>query len=393
MLIDGDPIAISREDLVIGEPVPWPLFDQDQRLLAKEGTVITSERQVEALLMRGAMRYEVVDRSRPRRKKSVPPPNAPPPQPRVLRDYQELAEALMVSFEQLSLDPESLKQEILGIQSLAERLVTLVNKDRERALVALHLMHEYPYTVIHPVHIAIIAVLMERSLGGDSDKQISIASAALTQNLAMNDLQEELHTQLFPPDEEQRETIQNHPIKTVEMLQAAGVTDELWLKTVLQHHESEDGGGYPLGLQGENILTEARIIALADRYTAMAFERPFRETRGPRAVLQTFYNESQMNKRKLPLLFIQQMGVYPPGLFVRLQNGETGMVVKRVGPNGKPLVVSYLNPRGGAYEPPQLRDGGATPLYSIKGVCAVDPESFELDELWKVVDKRLVEEG
>ena len=43
-----------------------------------------------------------------------------------------------------------------------------------------------------------------------------------------------------------------------------------------QHHERLDGSGYPLGLRSEEILIEARIIAVADTYEAMAHDRPYR---------------------------------------------------------------------------------------------------------------------
>lgn len=387
MLIDGDPIAVTREDLVIGEPVPWRLFDREQRLLAKEGTVISSERQVEALLMRGAIRYESVDRSRRPDKK----PTEKLPQihrPDTLSDYHTVAEDLMEQFDRLQEEPAALPQVVAGIIEIAGRLRKLISGDPEKALVVLHLMHEYPYIVIHPIHTAIIAMIMELGFGNDDAHQTSMVCAALSQNLAMNDLQDELFTQLFPLDNEQHKLIQAHPQQTVKLLQQAGITDHLWLETILQHHEREDGSGYPAGLKDEAILTEAKVIALADRYSAMIFERPFRETRGPRVVLQTFYNESTIHKRKLPLQLIQQLGVYPPGLFVRLHNGETALVIKRSGPRGKPMVVSFINPRGGAFEPPVLRDTGANPIYAVKGVCAVDPGSFDLDTIWGVLPKR-----
>jgi HD-GYP domain-containing protein (c-di-GMP phosphodiesterase class II) len=384
VLIDGDPIAITRDDLVIGEPVPWRLFDREQRLLAKEGTVITSERQVEALLMRGAIRYETVDRNRRPEKKprqTIPEPRRPD----TFLDYHTLAEDLMEQFYRLQDEPESLPKVVAGIIEIAGRLRALVVQDPEKALVALHLMNEYPYTVIHPIHVAIIAMIMELNFGHDEAHQTSVVCAALTQNLAMNDLQEDLFTQLFPLDEEQKRQILQHPQQTVELLQKAGINDPLWLEIIAQHHEREDGSGYPRGLTDGEILTEAKVIALADRYSAMAFERPFKETKGPRAILQTFYNESTIHKRKLPLQLIQQLGVYPPGLFVRLHNGETAMVVRRAGPHGKPMVVSFVNPRGGAFDPPLLRDTGGNPIYAVKGVCAIDPASFDLDSIWSVV--------
>ena len=49
---------------------------------------------------------------------------------------------------------------------------------------------------------------------------------------------------------------------------------------VRQHHERMDGSGYPLGLQGEAISLDARILAVADVIEAMASHRPYRPALG-----------------------------------------------------------------------------------------------------------------
>jgi putative nucleotidyltransferase with HDIG domain len=54
---------------------------------------------------------------------------------------------------------------------------------------------------------------------------------------------------------------------------------------ILQHHERLDGSGYPAGLKGDNILLEARIIAVADTVEAMSSHRPYRPGRGMDAAL------------------------------------------------------------------------------------------------------------
>jgi len=51
-------------------------------------------------------------------------------------------------------------------------------------------------------------------------------------------------------------------------------------KIVLQHHERMDGSGYPSGLSGEDIILEARILAVADVVEAMACNRPYRPALG-----------------------------------------------------------------------------------------------------------------
>lgn len=50
---------------------------------------------------------------------------------------------------------------------------------------------------------------------------------------------------------------------------------------ILKHHEWWNGGGYPLGLSGEQIPLECRIIAIADAYDAMTNDRPYRRAMKP----------------------------------------------------------------------------------------------------------------
>jgi HD-GYP domain-containing protein (c-di-GMP phosphodiesterase class II) len=51
-------------------------------------------------------------------------------------------------------------------------------------------------------------------------------------------------------------------------------------KTVLQHQERLNGSGYPLGVSGENILLEAKILSVADTVEAMYSHRPYRPSLG-----------------------------------------------------------------------------------------------------------------
>jgi HD-GYP domain-containing protein (c-di-GMP phosphodiesterase class II) len=57
-------------------------------------------------------------------------------------------------------------------------------------------------------------------------------------------------------------------------LEAADIRDIAHL--ILKHHEHWNGGGYPLGLEGEDIPIECRILAIADAYDAMTNDRPYR---------------------------------------------------------------------------------------------------------------------
>ena len=56
-------------------------------------------------------------------------------------------------------------------------------------------------------------------------------------------------------------------------------------EVILQHHERLDGSGYPNGLRGEELLLEARVLAVADVVEAMSSHRPYRPALGVEAAL------------------------------------------------------------------------------------------------------------
>ena len=74
---------------------------------------------------------------------------------------------------------------------------------------------------------------------------------------------------------EERSIVQLHPrigYRLVQQVPALRPTE----LAVLHHHERWDGGGYPAGLRGEDIPLEARIVAVADAFSAMTSDRPYR---------------------------------------------------------------------------------------------------------------------
>ena len=77
-----------------------------------------------------------------------------------------------------------------------------------------------------------------------------------------------------PLDDEEWALIRKHPELGARVLAGADLPDIA--EWVFAHHERVDGSGYPLGLQGEQIPLEARILAVADAYEAMTSSRPYR---------------------------------------------------------------------------------------------------------------------
>jgi hypothetical protein len=160
-------------------------------------------------------------------------------------------------------------------------------------------------------------------------------------------MQEVLRRQATPLSDEQWVEVRRHPSYGVELLAGAGVEDPVWLDAALHHHERLDGSGYPEGLSGEGLSTGARLVAIADVYSAMVRPRAYRDALLATAALrQIFMDRGKQIDATFAEIFIKEVGVFPPGALVRLASGEVGVVAARSGDAARPTVFGVLSTQG-----------------------------------------------
>ena len=181
----------------------------------------------------------------------------------------------------------------------------------------------------------------------------------------------------------QQEKIRLHSSAGVKILSGAGVTHALWLKIVMQHHEKVDGSGYPAGLQRQEIAPAAKVVALSDRYGAAISPRAYRRARVSKDMMRDFLvNKGKEYDATLCVLFIKELGIYPPGSFVRLKNGETAVVTHRGRDSMKPRYVSVLDARGELFLNYPERNTGSSD-HEIQGMCFLEETNFlNLHKIW-----------
>ncbi len=206
-------------------------------------------------------------------------------------------------------------------------------QDQHDILLAAILLNQIvgPYSVRHCLETAIVASMAAQQMDRPRAERLLIVAAALSMNVGMA-----RHAELFQHKEsaltpEERSEIRRHPASSVDLLRWAGVKDEQWLSMVQQHHERDDGSGYPSGCQGQDISQDARLISLADRYCAFISARNYRRSLLPPVALARLHEECTCAAdRELAELMGALLGPYPPGTLVKLANGEAGVVTARV---------------------------------------------------------------
>jgi HD-GYP domain-containing protein (c-di-GMP phosphodiesterase class II) len=362
---------ITEADVRLGQPLSWDCYDGAGVLLLKKGVVVSSERQLEGLITRGLF---VVNK---------PSQQAAPPREHVspfhiLDDFKRRLKGILDGFASRNggeLPARTLK--------FCADLQALCETDSDAALGYLHLDTECRYTVVHPLHVAILVELIAKKTGIAPEERQPILAAALTANVAMMELQEQLHKQEAPLNDLQKEAVRIHPVVAVDLLLAGGVQNEPWIHAVLHHHEKIDGRGYPGALRGELIPQSVRIISLADTYSAMITPRIYRDAILARdALREIFLKRGSEMDAGLAELFIKELGVFPPGAFVKLQNGETAIVTQRGEKSMAPFVYAVLGPRGAPLAHP-IKRNTADPDFVIREMVIRDKTvKVDLHRLW-----------
>ena len=151
--------------------------------------------------------------------------------------------------------------------SMLDALVTAVdNKDR--------------YTRRHSEDVMRYSALIAREMGMDAEGLQRIQAAALLHDVGKIGVPDRILRKPGALTEEEFETVKHHPLMGAVIVGAvAGF--ERTLDAIRHHHERWDGRGYPHGLCGPQIPLDGRIMAVADAFSAMTMDRPYRKGKPP----------------------------------------------------------------------------------------------------------------
>ncbi len=136
-----------------------------------------------------------------------------------------------------------------------------------------------PHSTGHQRRVAKLACAIAREMGLSDEKLKEIHMAAVVHDIGKLSVPAELLTKPDRLAETEHLLIKNHPRTGCEILEKIGFPHSI-TQIVLQHHERMNGSGYPQGLSGEDIILEARILAISDVVEAIGSQRSYRKALG-----------------------------------------------------------------------------------------------------------------
>lgn len=338
-------------DLTVGQVLPRDAYNGKGQLLLRHGSIIRNTLQRD-LIAENALATTAPSPGRAEQETTIP---ATPLGMLIAARWR-----LMALFEQGS---SYFPADLVRIAALVRRAC---RANADLALAAVVLMRDAPYAVRHAVNVATLCQVVGATFEWDDDLLASTTAAALTMNIGMLEVQQQLYKSHAPPTPEQQEIIRRHCERGVEMLRELGVDDPVWLATVRDHHERIDGSGYPAGRRGSAVAQPTRLLTLADIYCARISARAYRPAMVPTPALrQLFLNEGGQIDETLVAQFIKAIGVHPPGTGVRLRNGSIAIVTQRGTAKHGPRLAALTNAVGMRLPTP-LRHNGDSPMHAIQ---------------------------
>jgi HD-GYP domain-containing protein (c-di-GMP phosphodiesterase class II) len=254
---------------------------------------------------------------------------------------------------------------------------TLLDRDTDVGLYLLfQLATNSPvgYSASHALVCAVLAHLIGNELHLPRDERDSMVHAALTMNIGMTALQDELASQLERPSPEQQAGIDAHAALGRTMLAQLGIRDTLWLDIVAHHHD-ELADNRPLAALPP-VQRLSRIVRTVDRYGAMISPRKSRAGRSATDSVRSIISDAGEQSDEIGHALIRAVGLCPPGTFVRLDSDEVAVVMRRSRKPNHPHVAIVLNEDGlmvgqprlhrTAHGSPQIRAALATALVRVR---------------------------
>ncbi len=396
-------VPLAPEGLSPGFPLPFTLRDANGQVLVHRGSPIADRQQLRHLLARALFieegEKELVQRQlnaqvdqmlrmgdttlgeiaaiRPDydRRHSEPPPAE---RPLEWPDLEGRARVLLA-------DTRAARWEA-RLDELADEMLARLERQVDATLLRfIHLAGTRPedYSTLHAILVMLLCALAGPRLPGWQPAwRRPMTRAALSMNVGMVPLQNELVRQAHPLTPAQRAQVDTHAARGVELLQAAGIADPLWLAAVRHHHDAPNG---PLDRLDPGVRL-ARLIQRADRYAARLSARRNRAALSAKAAAQAAFFDEGGHPDEAGQALLAETGLHPPGAWVRLANGETALVMKRQPNPRAPLtVVSLINRDGLPLAVPAVRHT-ALPKFKVEagvpsGEIRVQPNLEALQKL------------
>lgn len=318
-------VSVSTKTLKYGDRLARDVYTKRNNLLMHKGTVLTL-REIEILQAFLVNRVDIVEGSEETSEVAAgaEPAEVVEPSKGLTQAYIDMVSFIKKQFTSVSAGAQL---SALEVRRQTETLLKYIGEYRPITFKPTRYVTK-DYFYHHSVCVAMTSYLLAKWTGMPKKDWLPAALAGLLHNIGITAIEDEIIHKPKTLTQHEMNRIREHTVIGYSLLKPiAGFNNGVKL-TALQHHERNNGSGYPLGLMGESIHPYAKIVAVADMYHAMSLDRIYRNAVSPYLVLE------ELNEFSFGILdpvivrtLLDKTALFATGMIVRMNNGRIGEIV------------------------------------------------------------------
>jgi putative nucleotidyltransferase with HDIG domain len=271
-------------------------------------------------------------------------------------------------------------------RKIIDSLAKLVGGDRT-SLLALTALKRYDnYTFTHMVNVSVLAMSQARALNLEGPLLREFGFAALMHDIGKVNTPLEVLNKPGKLEKDEFDVMKRHVVDGAHILRKTPEMPALAPIVAFEHHLKQDLSGYPENIGHRELNLCTMIVSIADVFDALRSNRPYRQglaTDRIRSIMGE--KDNPAFNQKLLKRFVNIMGLFPVGNFVRLNTDEVGVITAEHPTDPfRPQVKIVFDEKGDRLEEPFFAntwERDARGEYARAVVEAIDPDSIEIDPL------------
>lgn len=245
-------------------------------------------------------------------------------QARFIREYDRMVQLLKKVFKDSMSSPTI---PVLEMRTGLERLIADISQYNVLTFLP-RTGNAQEYVYHNAILVALTSYLLARWHGFEKKDWMPIALGGLLHDIGNAKVDPAVLSKTTKLSDLEVEEIRRHTLHGYSILKRIPALNEGSKLCALQHHEREDGSGYPMGVKGEKIHPYAKVVAVADIFHAMTSHRAHKKAQSPYLVLEQLQQES-FGKLEPGIVatFIDKVTQFHHGTIVRLSDGRIGNII------------------------------------------------------------------
>ena len=188
--------------------------------------------------------------------------------------------------------------------------------------------NEENYLILHLINVMVCALKIGTGMKYSREELLELGLSALFYDVGLFKIPESITEKKGRLTETELELMKKHTEIGKNILSHFQAKHPMMPQIAYEHHERRNGEGYPRGLKEKEICEYAKIIGLVDSFDAMIHSRSYRKALEQYfSIKELVESKSSLFSTRIIKVFLDEIGIFPVGSYVKLNNMEIGKVI------------------------------------------------------------------